>query len=140
MLRRHPHPMTVHFPIVFMFATTMFTLLYLLTGIISFERTALNCLGAGLLFTPVAMATGYYTWWLNYMARSLRPVTIKQWLAAILLCVEIITFVWRIAFPDIVTSMRFASWIYLILILSLIPLVIVIGWLGAGLTFPVEKE
>jgi predicted heme/steroid binding protein/uncharacterized membrane protein len=140
MLRRHPHPMTVHFPIVFMFATAVFTVLYLMTGIISFERTALNCLGAGILFTPVAMATGYYTWWLNYLARPLRPVTIKQWLAAILLCIEIIAFVWRIAVPDIVTSFRFASWVYLALIVSTVPLVSVLGWLGAGLTFPVEKE
>ena len=46
MLRRHPHPMTIHFPIVFMFSTTLFTLLYFLTGVRSFELTALNCLGA----------------------------------------------------------------------------------------------
>ncbi len=59
MLRRHPHPMTIHFPIVFMFSTTLFNLLYLLTGVRSFELTALNCLGAGILFTPVAMVTGY---------------------------------------------------------------------------------
>ena len=66
MLRRHPHPMTVHFPIVFAFSAAVFTLLYLVTGIASFESTALHCLGAGLLFTPVAMTTGYFTWWLNY--------------------------------------------------------------------------
>ena len=78
MLRRHPHPMTIHFPIVFMFSTTLFNLLYLLTGVRSFELTALNCLGAGILFTPVAMATGYYTWWLNYLAKPVRPVSIKK--------------------------------------------------------------
>jgi predicted heme/steroid binding protein/uncharacterized membrane protein len=140
MLRRHPHPMTVHFPIVFMFAAAMFTLLYLFTGITTFERTALNCLGAGLLFTPVAMATGYFTWWLNYMAKPLRPVTIKKWLASILLCVEIIAFVWQIAVPDIIASFRLASVIYLILILLLFPLVAALGWFGASMTFPVEKE
>ncbi len=45
MLRRHPHPMTVHFPIAFMLSATMFTFLYLITGIASFETTALHCLG-----------------------------------------------------------------------------------------------
>jgi predicted heme/steroid binding protein/uncharacterized membrane protein len=140
MLRRHPHPMTVHFPIVFMFATALFTLLYLFTGIISFERTALNCLGAGILFTPVAMATGYYTWWLNYMARPLRPVTIKKRVAAILLCLEVVAFVWRLMMPDILAPFRIASGIYLILILLLFPLVAVLGWFGASMTFPVEKE
>jgi predicted heme/steroid binding protein/uncharacterized membrane protein len=140
MLRRHPHPMTVHFPIVFMFAATVFTLLYLVTGITTFELTALYCLGAGLIFTPVAMATGYYTWWLNYLSKPLRPVTIKKRLAAVLLIVEIIAFAWRIAVTDILAPFRLAGVIYLILILSLFPLVAALGWFGASLTFPVEKE
>jgi predicted heme/steroid binding protein/uncharacterized membrane protein len=140
MLRRHPHPMMVHFPLVFMFSTTIFTLLYLFTGIAGFELTALNCLGAGLLLTPVTIATGYYTWWLNYAARPLRPVTIKQVLSFILLAVEIIAFVWRLSAPDILTSFGFASGVYLIFILSLLPIVIVLGWYGASLTFPIEKE
>ena len=140
LLRRHPHPMTIHFPIVFMFATTVFTLFYLLTGIRSFESTALNCLGAGLLFTPVAMGTGYYTWWLNYMARPLKPVNIKKKMAVILFSVEIIAFFWRIAVPDVLVSFSAASGIYLILILSLLPLVTIIGWFGANMSFPIERE
>ena len=132
--------MTVHFPIVFMFSTTMFTLLYLVTGIKGFELTAWNCLGAGLLFTPVTIATGYYTWWLNYMARPMRPVTIKKNLSLILFGIEVIVFVWRTAVPDILSSFRFAAVIYLVLVCSLLPLVSVIGWFGAGLTFPPEKE
>ena len=140
MLRRHPHPMTVHFPIAFMLAAAMFTLLYLFTGIASFESTALNCLGAGLAFTPVAMTTGYYTWWLNYAARPLRPVIIKQVLSWLLLGIEMATFLWRLAVPDILDPFRTASMVYLFLILSLIPLVSAIGWFGASLTFPTEKE
>ena len=140
MLRRHPHPMTIHFPIVFMFATTVFTLLYLVTGIPSFESTALNCLGGGLLFTPLAIGTGYYTWWLNYLARPLRPVNIKKRLVVILLGIEIVAFIWRIAVPDILVSFRAAGGIYLFLILSLLPLVTVIGWFGARMTFPIERE
>lgn len=140
MLRRHPHPMTVHFPIVFMFSAAMFTLLYLGTGIASFESTALNCLGAGLIFTPVAMTTGYYTWWLNYSARPLRPVIIKQILSWLLLGIAITAFIWRLAVPDILGPFRSASVLYLVLILSFIPLVSAIGWFGASLTFPIEKE
>jgi predicted heme/steroid binding protein/uncharacterized membrane protein len=140
MLRRHPHPMTIHFPIVFMFATTIFTLIYLLTGIRTFESTALNCLGAGLLFTPVAIGTGYYTWWLNYMARPLKPVNIKKKAAVILFGVEIVSFVWRITVPDVLISLSTSSGIYLVLILSLLPLVTIIGWFGARMTFPIERE
>ena len=33
-----------------------------------------------------------------------------------------------------------ASLIYLLLVLALIPIITVIGWFGASMTFPVEKE
>jgi predicted heme/steroid binding protein/uncharacterized membrane protein len=140
MLRRHPHPMTIHFPIVFMFSVTIFNLLYLLTGIRSFESTALHCLGAGLLFTPLAMGTGYYTWWLNYQARSFRPVTIKKRLAPVLFCTALTAFIIRLALPDILTSFRGLSFLYLLLVVSLLPLVTVIGWFGAMMTFPLEGD
>ncbi|MHB8843071.1 MAG: DUF2231 domain-containing protein [Candidatus Aquicultor sp.] len=140
MLRRHPHPMTIHFPIVFMFAAPLFTVLFLLTGIGSFETTAWHCLGAGLLFTPVAMGTGYYTWWLNYRAISIRPVRIKQKVSLILLITAIIAMVWRVMDPAILISPGSARWIYSILVFSLLPLVSVMGWFGAQLSFPVEKE
>ena len=76
-LRRHPHPMTVHFPIVFMLSTTAFSLIYLVTGEKSFDSTAFHCLGAGVFFNVVAIATGFYTWWLNYLAKPIAAVRIK---------------------------------------------------------------
>ena len=140
MLRRHPHPMTVHFPIVFSFSTTIFNILYLIFGIKSLEITALHSLGAGILFTVVAIVTGLYTWWLNYMAKPLRAVNIKLTFALILLAVQIITFIWRLKVPQVMESLQGANLIYLLLIVSLFPIVVVIGWFGAFLTFPVEKD
>jgi predicted heme/steroid binding protein/uncharacterized membrane protein len=139
MLRRHPHPMTVHFPIVFMSSTTIFNILYLITGIKAFELTALHALGAGILFTPVAILTGFYTWWLNYLAKPVRAVTIKQRVSIILFVIEVAAFIWRIAVPDILDSLGAASAIYFLLVISLLPLVTVIGWFGAQITFPIEK-
>ncbi len=140
MLRRHPHPMTVHFPIVFAFSTTVFTLLYLITGIPSFDSTALHCLGGGILFTAVAITTGFYTWWLNYMAKMLKPVRIKIPLSISMLVVEIVLFIWRLAVPDILDSLHGPAMLYLLLVLSLSVFVTIIGWNGASMTFPVEKE
>ena len=139
MLRRHPHPMTVHFPIVFMFSTTMFNILYVITRVKAFEVTALHCLGAGILFTPVAVITGLYTWWLNYMAKPLRPVSIKKRVSLLLLATEIVIFVWRILVPNILDSLGVASAIYFILVISVFILVTINGWFGASMTFPVEK-
>jgi predicted heme/steroid binding protein/uncharacterized membrane protein len=140
MLRRHPHPMTVHFPIAFMLAATVFAILYLLTGIESFDTTVFHCLGAGVLFSVVAISTGWYTWWLNYLAKPLRPVNIKKRVSIIMLLVAAAAFAMRAAIPDILLNFRGISIIYLILVLSVFPLVTVIGWYGAALTFPVEKD
>lgn len=139
-LRRHPHPMTVHFPIVFMFSTTLFTLLYVITGMRSFETTAFHCLGAGVLFNIVAIATGFYTWWLNYLAKPLKPVKIKIPLTLAMLCVSSLLFVWRLSVPAVLDRLDGVGIIYLLMVLSLAGMVTVIGWNGAAMTFPVEKE
>lgn len=140
MLRRHPHPMTVHFPIVFAFSVTVFNILYLITGIKSLELTALHCLGAGILFTAVAIATGLYTWWLNYMAKPNKAVKVKMPLSMILLIIQIVAFFWRLTVPDVMDSIQGINIIYLLLVVSLFPIVVVIGWFGAFLTFPVEHD
>jgi len=140
MLRRHPHPMTVHFPIVFMISTTLFSLFYLLTGYDPFEVTAFHCLGAGILMIPVAILTGLYTWWLNYLAKPIRRVSIKWRLSLLLSLAAIAAFIWRLMVPDILTNLRGASIVYLLLVLAVTPFVLVIGWHGGQLTFPTEKE
>ena len=140
MLRRHPHPMTVHFPIVFAFSTTVFTLLYLITGVKSFDTTALHCLGGGVLFTAVGISTGLYTWWLNYMAKMLKPVKIKIPLSITMLVIEIILFSWRVSVPDVLDSLQGPGILYLLLVLSLSIFVTIIGWNGASMTFPVKHE
>lgn len=140
MLRRHPHPMTVHFPIVFMFSTTVFYLLFLITGMASFETTALHCLAGGIIFTVVAITTGLYTWWLNYMAQPMKPVRVKIPLSLAMLVASIIILVWRIADPEIMSKLDGIGLIYLLLVVSLSVLVMIIGWNGAAMTFPVEKE
>jgi len=139
-LNRHPHPMTVHFPIVFMMATTVFNLLYLATGVKSLEVTALHCLAAGILFTPVVMLTGLFTWWLNYMAKPIKPVVVKLWMSLTMWITAMIIFSWRVTVPDILESFRASSAIYLAFVLLLVPTVSVIGWFGAKMTFPIEKS
>jgi predicted heme/steroid binding protein/uncharacterized membrane protein len=139
-LRRHPHPMVVHFPIVFMFSATVFNLLYLITGIKPFELTALHCLAGGILFTPIAMITGWFTWWLNYLAKPIKAVTIKIYVSFALLLLQVIAFCWRVLVPDVLSSLGMGSIIYFLIIVSFIPLVSITGWFGAALTFPVEHE
>ena len=136
MLRRHPHPMTVHFPIAFMMLFPMFNLLYLATGNQSFETTAFHVLVAGLVATPVAMLTGPYNWWLNYAAKWTKVIAIKFFGSIGLFALILIVFVWRISFPEIMMQPSGARIVYSILSLSLPAVVSVLGWYGAKMTFP----
>jgi predicted heme/steroid binding protein/uncharacterized membrane protein len=140
LLRRHPHPMLVHFPIVFMTSTTGFSILFLLTEIRSFETTAWHCLWGGVLFTPLAIMTGLFTWWLNYEAEWLRQVIIKMVLSPILLVVSLVTLMWRFLNPEILLLWQTGSLLYFGFILSLAPLAAAIGWFGGTLSFPVEED
>jgi hypothetical protein len=42
--------------------------------------------------------------------------------------------------PDVIDSTQGVNIIYFLLVLSFFPMVVVIGWFGAFLTFPVEKN
>jgi len=135
-LKRHPHPMTVHFPIVFMMAGSAFTFLYLTSGVASFETTAVHMLGAGILFTLVAMTTGFVTWWLNYLARPRKEVIVKITLSTIMLITATVAFVWRLLDPNVLHPVHGVGLIYVILVFSLFPEVAIVGYFGAELTFP----
>ena len=138
--RRHPHPMTVHFPIAFMLANPFFNCLYWVTGNPDFETTAFHCLGAGILFTAVAMLTGFFTWWYNYMARMMKPVAIKIPLSVITLGLAIASFVWRWNVPNVMANPAGSNAFYFLCSLAFVPLIGTIGWYGATMTFPIEKE
>jgi predicted heme/steroid binding protein/uncharacterized membrane protein len=138
--RRHPHPMTVHFPIVFFLSSPFFNVLYLLTGNSSFETTALHCLAGGILFGLIAIVTGLFTWWYNYMAKMMKPIAIKIPLSLALIVIGIVVFVWRLVKPEVMTGPQGANTVYLLLVLSFVPIVSIVGWFGATMTFPIEKE
>jgi uncharacterized membrane protein len=64
---------------------------------------------------------------------------VKIPLSLTLLVIQIIVFIWRVNVPQIMDSIQGVNVIYLLLVVSLFPIVVVIGWFGAHLTFPVEK-
>ncbi|MGD0274785.1 MAG: DUF2231 domain-containing protein [Syntrophales bacterium] len=139
-LRRHPHPMLVHFPIVFMISPAFFSILYFITHIKSFETTTFQCLATGILFSIPAIFTGFFTWWVNYQAKPMLPIKIKIFFSILLMAVSVAAFIWRVLSPDLSGPLDKEGTIYFILIFSLFPIVTVISWYGATLTFPLEKK
>ncbi len=137
--RRHPHPMTVHFPLVFLLSNPVFNILFLVTGHRPFETTAFHCLAGGLLFMVVAMTTGFLTWWYNYMAARMKPVVVKIPLSFAVLALAAAMFVWRWTAPDVLATLTGINTLYFLFSLSLFPLISIIGWYGATMTFPLEE-
>lgn len=139
MLKRHPHPMTVHFPIAFCVLAPVCLLLALVTGWPGFDAALLVLLGATVAFTPVAIVTGLFTWWLNYAAARIKPVVIKLAATPALFLAALWAFVARLKAPDLLTHPGDHLG-FILVVLALFPLVSLIGWYGAALTFPPHDD
>jgi hypothetical protein len=74
------------------------------------------------------------------MAKPLKAVKIKLPLTIIMLITEAVIFIWRMATPGILDSVSIGSILYFLLVLALIPMITMVGWYGASMTFPVEKH
>ncbi|MGA3174896.1 MAG: DUF2231 domain-containing protein [Syntrophorhabdales bacterium] len=140
LLRRHPHPATVHFPIVFSLSAAFFSLLYAMTGNRPFEACAFYCLIGAFVFMPLAIGTGLATWWINYMAKPMRPVTIKRNLSLASALGLGAACAWGACEPGLLDTMSGKGVIYLSLVIALALAVLVVAYYGGTLTFPVEKK
>ncbi len=137
--RRHPHPAVVHFPLALLMVSSFLEIMALVTLSDKTEWAAYMVLIIGVVSLPTAIATGYFTWWINYDAVEgpiIRQKKRLAWLAAAwgILAVVIRTFV-LINPLDFIEPMLLA---YLSLVVSMSALVATIGFLGGKLTFPYE--
>ena len=140
-LSRHPHPMIAHFVIVFMLAATFFNLLYLATGIRSLEIAAFHFLAGGVLSVPAAIASGFFTRWVNFPdLKGDGTIGRERRLSWILLIVSAAALGMRWLEPEILADLKGPGLIYLGLTLAVTPLVTIISFFGGMLTYPLEKE
>ena len=132
--RRHPHPMTVHFPIGFAAGAVFFLALFMLLGG-PFLESGVHAMNlAGAVFTPVAIVTGLATWKYNYGLSLITPVKVKLALSPLLWLQFVACAVWWAVDPAALSGGAGLAW----LTLSMLPVMGVVGWLGAGLTFPLH--
>jgi uncharacterized membrane protein len=139
-LRRHPHPMLSHFPIVFMLSASFFSVLYVITGDQAFDDTAFYCLVGGLLTMPPAVVSGLFTHWLNFPGEMHKTVDIEIGLSYAVMTIAGVCFFWRWQNPRVLDDLNCINLLYFILVLSLTPLVMANGYFGGMVTFPLEEE
>ena len=132
-LRRHPHPFLVHFPMVFLFGGALFILLHLFRPqLANFEKAAFLMLIMGIIFTPPAIVSGLWTWWIAYSLRVSPQILAKMILAIVLLLTEIVSLLLRIGHPF---ERTVRGWVYLALILFLAADGLTIGYFGGVITY-----
>ena len=134
MARRHPHPMLVHFPIAFHAGASLSALLYLLFSNPSFERFSLFLLLLGSFTSIFAFISGLFTWWVNYRLKLTYLVKRKVFFSIMLVILQALLLVWRS------TASEISNPLYFVLMLLLTPNVVLLGYYGGQITFPVEKK
>jgi predicted heme/steroid binding protein/uncharacterized membrane protein len=133
-LRRHLHPVAVHFPIGSFAAGTVFALLALVLGNESMATTSWHVVLFATILAPAAYISGLQTWWLYYDFAVNPKIAIK-------LVGGIVLFVLGIAAAAVfdagaVTAGSGAGLAYVGLSLFATLLAFFLGYIGGGWVFP----
>lgn len=138
MLRRHPHPMSVHFPTAYLVTAALFLILDLVLGEaiqLKLDAFVFLLLILGTLSAVFSMATGFLTLWVNYRFKKTSLVRWKIRLAVALLITGLAAIIIR---SIGLVNLAFFGLIYNILIFVLALLVMGLGYLGGQMVFPTK--
>lgn len=136
--QRHPHPAVVHLPVGIVVAMAVFELLALLTGSPKMEWAAFCCLAMVLVSLPPAIATGYFTWWINYECATSSILVWKRRLAWIALPLGALAVLVRLSLADPLQLGNAMVVLYVAFVAALTMAISCIGFLGGKLTFPYD--
>ncbi|MFX1519153.1 MAG: DUF2231 domain-containing protein [Promethearchaeota archaeon] len=131
----HIHPIVVHFSIAYSIIISLLTLLYVFTGVTSFEAASYYMLILGFLTGPPCALSGVFSWKVTYEGR--RTKTFVRKIVYTILLIAIITagFAWRTLNPNILLSLTNLSYIYLAVIWSLVPIATILGHYGGKIVY-----
>jgi len=133
----HPHPITIHFPIALFIFSAFLDLLFVIFGQAdSLASASLYAFLFAAFVAPMAMGSGFLSWWLNYNA-TLTSTFLKKIMGSLtLLAVAMVCLAWRLFDPGVAMDPGAAGWIYHGLVISTWPIVAFIGYQGGKITFP----
>lgn len=131
----HPHPMVIHLPMgLYMFAPVMY-LMYIITGTPSFEAAAFYCtVGATLGMFP-SMATGFFSWWVNYDMGMNKFFKAKIIFSIVLTVVSTVMSILRYNDPFLFLTPSIGAAFYQVMLFLNVPLLGIIGYNGGKITW-----
>lgn len=132
---RRIHRMTSHFPISLLMTTSLLILLYEYTGNSSFEVAAYYTLSLGVIASLFSVLSGLWGWKISYLGVITKIFKRKIIFSIPLLVIGFVSLILRNLYPDILVEKTLFSWVYFLLVLSLTPIVITLGYYGGKITF-----
>ena len=135
-LSKHPHPVSVHFPIALSITSALFIFLALILKTEFFEVAAICNLVVATLAAPGSIGTGLLSWYYNYQGVWTFIYRSKAMLSVLLVVLQITALLIYFLAPG--GSIIGEAWhlIYSLIVLSLAPIVMGLGFLGGKITFP----
>lgn len=136
LLKFHPHPMTIHFPIALTLTSGLFMLLYLITAKPTFDLFALYCITLAATAAPIAITLGFLSWRYNY-GKALTPIFQRKiFFSATLLLLQIAAIYIRIFHLPTADASTLPYRLYAMLIFATGLNVMLLGYNGGRITFP----
>jgi uncharacterized membrane protein len=134
------HPVAAHFPNGLIPTAVLFLLLTLLTGDVFTEHVVIYLLGVVLAVIPVSLVSGIYEWRTRLHGERALIFYKKIGLASILLML-VLAAVWlRYDRPALLTEAGIGKWLYIGLVLAMLPVVALLGHYGAKLAYQWKKK
>jgi predicted heme/steroid binding protein/uncharacterized membrane protein len=133
--RMHLHPIIVHFSISVPILFSFLAIMYLFTGEDSFEVVSYLILLLGFLAAIVGGLSGLFSWKVTYEGRMTRMFARKIYYTIILIALIIACLGWRTIDPNVLISKTTFSYIYLILVISLVPVNTLLGHYGGKIVY-----
>jgi predicted heme/steroid binding protein/uncharacterized membrane protein len=131
----HPHPMLVHFAIAFSIAIPILAIIYISTDRPSFEAASYYLLVGDFVTAAISGFSGVFSWGVTYERRMTR-VFIRKAIFTVLLAVVVTTcFIWRTVDTNILISEASYSYVYLALLVILVPIVGILGHYGGEIVY-----
>jgi predicted heme/steroid binding protein/uncharacterized membrane protein len=134
-MRRPVHPVVVHLPMASALLVPFFDLAYLATGRRGLEEAALYLDLVALATAPAAVASGAFSWWVNYRARRMAGITVKIAAGGVYVAAAATLAACRLSNPGIMDD-REKRLRYLALSMVLPACALVLGYFGGKIAHP----
>lgn len=139
-LDRHPHPISVHFPIGLGLVAALFQFLGLLYGqqpiAYTFKQVAFWNLIICAIGTPPAIATGTLSWIYNYSMVWTPIYRMKVGLSVVLVVLAAAALIIHFAALQNAQHAGAWYWAYSAIVMAMGPVVVGLGYYGGKITFP----